>query len=128
MALINFFDSRFRSRRNTSAPNSVHRERREMAAPIQSSPDAAELGLKSPHSLSMENSSLHTSPQSFHQPLTNADQAIQAHGESLQAVTRSGSDQDEGDNSNAFAVALDPGMAPAEDAALFYKGKTLLEF
>jgi hypothetical protein len=109
MALINFFDSRFRSRRNTSAPNSVHRERREMAAPIQSSPDAAELGLKSPHSLSMENSSLHTSPQSFHQPLTNAD-------------------QDEGDNSNAFAVALDPGMAPAEDAALFYKGKSPLKF
>ena len=97
-------------------------------ATTQESPNAAALSLKSPQSLSVENSSLYTSPQNFRQPLTGSDQMNQADSRPDQTNTRSGSELDEGDNSNAFAVALDPVMAPAEDSALFYSGKIILSF
>jgi hypothetical protein len=125
MVLICFLDSSFRSRKNAFESNPMHRERHGSVALIRNSSEAAALSFKSPSSLSMESPSLHTSPQSFQQPAPNVDQVAPADGNPDQAVPPIGSEQDEGENSNAFAVALDPVTAPAEDSTLFYSGKML---
>lgn len=97
-----------------------------MNVALPNSPDTAALSPKGPHSLSMQRSEFRTSSQSFHSPSANADRVLQSDGEPEQADTRISLERDEGDNCNAFAVALDPGVAPTEDSTLFYSGKLLV--
>ena len=86
-----------------------------MDDPRRKSRETSALSLKSPPSLSIESPSLLTS-------------ATKDASRPDQARNQSGSERDEGDNSNAFAVALDPVVAPAEDSALFYSGEMVQAF
>ena len=83
------------------------------------------MSLKSPPSLPTESSRLHSSPKSFDQRRLSTERMVLGDGTADQATTRGALERDEGENSHAFALALDPVIAPAEEATLFYSGTML---
>lgn len=80
---------------------------------------------KSPPSLPTESSRLHSSPKSVDQRRLSTERMVLGDGTADQAIARDASGRDEGENSRAFALALDPVISPAEDATLFYSGTML---
>ncbi|KAK5700337.1 hypothetical protein LTR17_023012 [Elasticomyces elasticus] len=80
------------------------------------------MSLTSSPSLPTGTSRLPPSLKSFDRGGSSDDRVVLGDGTADQATPRGGQERDEGENSYAFALALDPVIAPAEHATLFYTG------
>ena len=110
------------SRKKAFEPSVAPGDRHGIGDAQSTSPNTAIPSLKSPPFHTTESSGFDTSSQSL-RPVSNAERVLEADDMPERASTGIDSERDEGDNSHAFAVALDLDIAPAADSSLFYSGQ-----